>query len=173
VPGKKLYRTCPRCGCARFHVPSGRCTQCGYTKPRPGKSASTKLDNSKKRIPAAHRAPVHAMLVVSSRLVPAIQLSGLGMTSMTRVSAAGAGETGPARRRANAHPAGHDGTLTRPCTHRREARRAQEKRKAPTKGGQLTTTAYVSVQDLRPKVWQPEAKSWTRVPLRTTPWALR
>jgi hypothetical protein len=34
MPGK-LYRICPGCGCARFHIPSGRCSQCGYTKPKP------------------------------------------------------------------------------------------------------------------------------------------
>jgi ribosomal protein L37E len=31
----KLYKRCPRCGCARFHIPSGRCSQCGYAKPKP------------------------------------------------------------------------------------------------------------------------------------------
>jgi hypothetical protein len=88
------------------------------------------------------------------------------MTCMTRVCVGSAGENGPARRHENAHRAGHDGTLTRPCTHRRmEARRAQEKRKAPTKGGQLTTTAYASVQDLRRiGVAAGKAKTWTRVP---------
>lgn len=114
-------------------------------------------------------------LVVSGRLAYEVRSSDLVLTSMTRVCAAGAGETGPARRRANAHPAGHDGTLTRSCTHRREARRAQEKRKAPAKGGQLTTTAYVSVQDLR-RIGVAAGKAKTLDPsplMRTTPWALR
>lgn len=29
---RKLYRACPKCGCATFHVPSGCCSQCGYSK---------------------------------------------------------------------------------------------------------------------------------------------
>lgn len=32
MPARKLYKTCPKCGCARFHVPSGKCSQCGYVK---------------------------------------------------------------------------------------------------------------------------------------------
>lgn len=132
-------------------------------------------DNSKKRQPGMPRSPERVIVVVSGRLgFPSLpeQLPALVMTSMTRFCGVGGRENGPARRRANADQAGHDGTLTRSCTHRREARRAQEKRKAPAKGGQLTTTAYASVQDLRRiGVAAGKAKTWTRVPLRTTPWA--
>jgi hypothetical protein len=133
-------------------------------------------DNSKKRLSMAPCAPVRAMLVVSGRLAIAGQLSDLVMTSMTGVCAPRAGETAPARRPGNARSAGHDGTLNRPRTHRHTEplRASQEKRKTPTKGGQFTTTAYASVQDLRRiGVAAGKAKTWTRVPLRTTPWALR
>lgn len=98
---------------------------------------------------------------------------------MTSVSAALPTGTAPAWRRGNAGLAGNDGTLTRACTHRHTQpepeplRASQEKRKAPAKGGQLTTTAYASVQDLR-RIGVAAGKAKTLDPspqLRTTPWA--
>jgi len=140
-----------------------------------GRAQRGRQDNSNKRPSMSRCAPGRAIVVASGRLVLSIRSSDLVMTCMTRVCAAAAGETGPARRRENAHTAGHDGTLVPPTAYRTEPRRAsQEKRKAPATGGQLTTTAYVPVQDLRPKVWQPESKTLDLSPLmRTTPWALR
>lgn len=31
---RRIFKTCPKCGCATFHIPSGRCSQCGYRKPK-------------------------------------------------------------------------------------------------------------------------------------------
>jgi hypothetical protein len=32
---KRLYKMCPKCGCARFNIPAGACSSCGYVKPKP------------------------------------------------------------------------------------------------------------------------------------------
>lgn len=29
---RTIWRMCPKCGCAKFHVPSGKCSACGYVK---------------------------------------------------------------------------------------------------------------------------------------------
>lgn len=124
-----------------------------------------RIDNSKKRPVLAPVVPVRAMLVASGRLAGLVQSSDLVMTCITRVSAVRQTGTAPARRRGNARPAGHDGKLTRACTHHHaEARKAQEKRKAPTTGGQLTTTAYASVRDLRPRCGSQPRRSGPKSP---------
>lgn len=28
----KIWKQCPKCGCAKFHIPSRTCSQCGYSK---------------------------------------------------------------------------------------------------------------------------------------------
>ena len=32
---KKIWKMCPKCGCAKFHIPSKACSQCGYSTRKP------------------------------------------------------------------------------------------------------------------------------------------
>ena len=49
----RLYRACPKCGCARFHIPSQRCGQCGYAKTA-GALVTPRQSSALDKMAAAH-----------------------------------------------------------------------------------------------------------------------
>ena len=146
-------RVCPLCG-----VPP--------REPRPP------VNNSKKR----DKAGTASRMIVGTGRPARLDSRGsqaidLAMTCMTSVYAAVGTGTAPARRRANGHRAGHDGTASTRIT---EARKAREKRSGPSRGPR-TYDNRISVRPDSASPWfgRLVCEAPDTSPQRTVPWVLR
>ena len=148
-----------------------RAREHGMTEPPP------RQDNSKRRN-EGKAAAISRIMVGTGRLSPP-RLSGsrsidLVVTSKTSVYAACGAGTAPARRRANGHRAGHDGTLASTritcCT---EALKAREKRSGPSRGPRTYDNRISVHPDLAPWFGRLVCEAPDTSPQRTLPWALR